>query len=43
VPVQQLGFHGPLMEYVVEPGDFRVWVGPNTREGLDGAFRIVQY
>jgi beta-glucosidase len=23
---------------VLEPGDFRVWVGPNSAEGLEGAF-----
>jgi hypothetical protein len=29
------------MEYVVEPGEFKVWVGPNSEAGLAGAFRIV--
>ena len=38
VPVQQLGFHGQAIEYVVEPGDFSVWVGPNAAGGLEGAF-----
>ena len=42
VPVQQLGFHGPAMEYVVEPGDFSVWVGPNAAGGLEGAFEVVE-
>jgi beta-glucosidase len=41
VPVRQLGFHGPAMEYVVEPGDFSVWVGPNAAEGLEAAFEVV--
>lgn len=41
VPVSTLGFHGLDMTYVVEPGDFRVWVGPNAYEGLAGAFEVV--
>ncbi len=42
VPVSQLGFHDLEMEYVVEPGDFRVWIGPNAAEGLAGAFRVLE-
>jgi beta-glucosidase len=40
VPVRQLGFHGLDMAYVVEPGDFKVWVGPNAVDGLEGVFRV---
>lgn len=25
---------------VVELGEFRVWVGPNAQEGLEGSFRL---
>lgn len=39
--VQQLGFHGPSLEYVVEPGDFTVWIGPHAAAGLEGSFRVV--
>ncbi|UCC65302.1 MAG: glycoside hydrolase family 3 C-terminal domain-containing protein [Anaerolineae bacterium] len=42
VPVQQLGFHGLTMGYLVEPGEFKVWVGPNAAEGLEGAFTILE-
>ena len=35
------GFHGLDNEYVVEPGEFHVWVGPNSEEGLQGSFTIV--
>jgi beta-glucosidase len=35
-----LGFYDEKMEYVVEPGLFKVWVGPNSRDGLEGQFRI---
>jgi beta-glucosidase len=41
VPVQQLGFHNLAMKYVVEPGDFKVWIGPHAAEGLEGAFRVL--
>jgi beta-glucosidase len=40
IPVQRLGFHGLDMRYKVEPGDFKVWVGPNAAEGLEGEFNI---
>jgi beta-glucosidase len=41
VPVSSLGFHGLDVQYVVEPGEFRVWIGPHSDEGLEGAFTIV--
>ena len=40
VPVSQLGFHNLEMEYVVEPGSFKVWVGPSSDEGLEGDFEV---
>ena len=27
-------------EYVIEPGDFYIWVGPNSDEGLQDTFVI---
>jgi beta-glucosidase len=41
VPVRELGFWGPAMKYVVEPGTFRVFVGPNSTQGLEAAFAVV--
>ena len=41
VPVSDLSFHGLDMAPIVEPGDFKVWVGPHAYEGLEGAFRLV--
>jgi beta-glucosidase len=41
VPVQQLGFHDLRMAYVVEPGEFSVWVGPSAAQGLEGVFQVV--
>ena len=41
LPVGELGFHGLDLSYVVEPGDFLVWVGPNAAQGLEGTFRVI--
>jgi beta-glucosidase len=40
VPAQELGFHGLAMSYIVEPGEFNLWVGPNAYEGLEGQFVV---
>jgi beta-glucosidase len=40
VPVQSMGFWGPGMRYIVEPGAFRVFVGPNSATGLEAAFAV---
>ncbi|MCA9957002.1 MAG: fibronectin type III-like domain-contianing protein, partial [Anaerolineales bacterium] len=40
LPVCQLGFTGMDMRYVVEPGDFKVWIGTDSASGLEGSFRI---
>jgi beta-glucosidase len=39
---EQLGFHDRAQRFVVEPGEFRVWVGPNSAEGLEGSFEVVK-
>ena len=36
--VSDLGFYNEAMQYVVEPGRFKVWVGTNSAEGLQGEF-----
>lgn len=38
---QSLGFYNAGMEYVVEPGGFKIWVGPNSVEGLEESFEII--
>jgi beta-glucosidase len=38
VPAQELGCHGLDMRYSVEPGRFKVWVGPDSSGGLEGEF-----
>jgi beta-glucosidase len=40
VPVKRLGFFNQEMRYVVEPGVFRVWVGPDSTGGLEGTFEV---
>ena len=36
-----LAFHGRDMRMVVEPGEFRVWVGGSSQAELESAFRIL--
>jgi beta-glucosidase len=38
--VQDLGFVGPEMRYIVEPGRFKVWIGPDSEQGLEGKFEV---
>ena len=40
IPVCELGFTGQDMRYIVEPGDFKVWVGPDSTQGLEGSFTV---
>ncbi len=37
---RDLGFHNPDMEYVVESGEYHLWVGTDSRSGLKTAFEI---
>lgn len=39
---KELGFYNATMEYVVEPGAFQLWVGPDSEHGPAGAFKIVR-
>jgi len=39
---EQLGFYDRNMRFVVEPGEFRVYVGTNSAEGLEASFRVVE-
>jgi beta-glucosidase len=36
----ELGFYDQSMRWVVEPGGFRVWIGPSSAEGLEGSFVV---
>lgn len=39
--ISELGFHDGNMEYIVEPGLFKVYVGPNSKEGIEAEFNVV--
>jgi beta-glucosidase len=40
VPVNDLGFTGLDDDYMVEPGKFTLWVGPDSTNGLQGEFFV---
>jgi beta-glucosidase len=42
VPGRELGFHHDDGTFVVEPGEFQVFVGPNSAADLAGRFEIVE-
>jgi len=37
-----LGFYNEEMEYIVEPGGFKVIIGPNSQDGLEADFRVLE-
>ncbi|MDZ7332532.1 MAG: glycoside hydrolase family 3 C-terminal domain-containing protein [candidate division KSB1 bacterium] len=38
----ELGFHNQNLEYVVEPGAFKIWIGNSSVDGLEASFEIAQ-
>ncbi len=40
VKPEQLGFYNAQNKFVVEPGDFKVWVGQNSADGLEADFTV---
>lgn len=42
LPVAELAFWGYDMKYKVEPGDFALWVGTNSAEGLTQNFSVTE-
>ncbi len=40
VPIKNFGFHNQKMKYVVEPGKFMLYVGPDSVNGLETEFFI---
>lgn len=40
VPVQSFGFYTPALEYLVEPGWFTVWIGGDSRSGIEARFEV---
>jgi beta-glucosidase len=39
--VRDLAFYGLDMKPVIEPGTFRMYVGPSSAEGLEGRFEVI--
>jgi hypothetical protein len=37
-----LGFMNRFNQFVVEPGAFRVWIGPISTQGLVAQFEIIE-
>jgi len=35
-----LAFHNRQMQLVTEPGEFHVWIGPDSARGQRGSFRV---
>jgi beta-glucosidase len=42
LPTSDLKFYDINMEYNVEPGNFKVWIGPNSTEGLEDHFELYE-
>lgn len=40
LPIVKLAYYNIDMKYMVEEGDFKLWVGPNSREGLKTSFMV---
>jgi len=38
--VEQLGFHNERLEYIVEPGIYKIYVGPHSQEGLESEILV---
>jgi len=39
---EHLGFYNRDMRFVVEPGEFRVYVGPNSAEAMEAKFEVIE-
>ncbi len=37
---EQLGFFNNSNEYIIEPGEYTLWVGPHSQEGIEGHFQL---
>ncbi len=41
IHTDDLRFHNQNMEFVTEPGAFKVWIAPNAHEGLEADFHVI--
>jgi beta-glucosidase len=42
VSALELGCYGSNMQYSVEPGSYKLWIGPDSTCGLEGEFDVVE-
>jgi beta-glucosidase len=40
LPIAELAFYNIDMKKMVEPGDFNLWIGPNSQDGLKASFTV---
>lgn len=40
LPVEEMGFYNCACAYVVEPGEFKVYIGTDSVRGLEGSFEV---
>jgi beta-glucosidase len=40
ISTNELGFYNQQMNYVTEPGKFKLWVGPDSDHGLVTEFEV---
>ncbi|SDX13795.1 beta-glucosidase BglX [Paenibacillus sp. CF384] len=38
---EELGFINQEHQFVVEPGKFKLWIGPSSTDGLEGQFEVI--
>jgi len=38
----ELSYYGPGGKWVLEPGEFKVWVGGDSTASLEASFRVVE-
>lgn len=42
IPVSELGFYGTDLKYIVEQGEFQLWVGGDSTRGLSSKFTVIK-
>jgi beta-glucosidase len=41
LPASSLAFLDAELHSIIEPGEFEVWIAPNSRDGLKGEFSVI--
>ena len=41
IPSHQFGYYDPEMNFIIEPGAFDLWVGPDSTQGLETEFTLL--